>query len=166
MIYRMSDDQTVRVRTCNDHVLVTLAENPEKGAALNIEGTDHLLIVMPETPRSRGPVVAYFVPTKVAVLAVRKAHEEWMASNPNTGGQNRTWNIWFGDGGPSGANGFAQKWFQYRLSGSFDIDGSGRSKGLTGDRMKLSQVIANAKRQISVAAGVPESAIRITIDLS
>jgi hypothetical protein len=51
MIYRLSNGQTVRVRTCNDHVLVVLADESSETAKLNIEGTDHLLVIMPQTPR-------------------------------------------------------------------------------------------------------------------
>ena len=54
MQYALPNGETVRVRTCNDHVLVALAASARKGAALNIEGTDHLLIVMPEIPRTAG----------------------------------------------------------------------------------------------------------------
>ncbi len=88
MIYRRPDGQTVRVRTCNDHVLVVLADRPDEPAKLNIENTDHILIVMPETPRMRGRVHAYLVPTDDAVQAVRTAHAQWLAANPSTKGQN------------------------------------------------------------------------------
>ena len=96
MQYALPNGETVRVRTCNDHVLVALAASARKGAALNIEGTDHLLVVMPEIPRTGGSVIAYLVPTEIAVEAVRTTHADWLASNPNTKGKNRTWNIWFG----------------------------------------------------------------------
>src|SRR3989337_3478223 len=84
MKYRLANGETVRIRTCNDHVLVVLAESASAGAALNIEGTDHLLIVMTEIPRQAGPVIASFVPASVAVRAVRKAHADWLATNPAT----------------------------------------------------------------------------------
>src|SRR5690348_13725398 len=71
MVYRAPNGETVRVRTCNDHVLVAVASSPDESAKLNIEGTDKLLIVMPQVPRTSGPVVAYLVPTAVAVDAVR-----------------------------------------------------------------------------------------------
>lgn len=168
MIYKSPTGNTVRVRTCNDHVLVALADSPGKGARLNIEGTDNLLIVMPEVPRSRGPVIAYLVPTDVAVHAVRTTHEEWLATNPRTNGDNRTWNIWFDDAAPAKSNGFARKWAQYRIRGSFDLRTAVASAHLrrTNARGNLADVIAEAKRQIADAAGVPENAIRITIDLA
>jgi hypothetical protein len=169
MLYEAPDRTTVRVRTCNDHVLVVLAESPAPEAALNIEGTDHLLIVMPENPRSRGAIVAYLVPTEVAVQAARASHKEWLASNPNTAGKNRTWTLWFDDIGPSKANAFAEKWATYRLRGSIDLNEPDRAKTasrVNGSSNSLGQVIAAAKRQIASAAGVPESAVRITIDLA
>ena len=170
MIYRTATGERVRVRTCNDHVLVVLAESAEPEAALNIEGTDHLLIVMPEKPRTRGSVIAYFVPTAVAVQAARVTHKEWLASNPNTRGDNRTWNLWFDDEGPSKANGFADKWANYRLNGSIDLGKPSRAPHAlpkpNGGSTTLGEVIADAKRHIASVAGVPESAIRITIDLA
>lgn len=170
MIFKTSDNRTVRVRTCNDHVLVALADSSSPSAKLNIEGTDDLLIVMPETPRSRGPVIAYLVPTTVAVEAVRNTHADWLASDPRTKGDNRTWNIWFDDLGPSKANGFAKKWSNYRLPGSVDLSKDNQSERslskTNGAGNVLGKVIADAKRQIASAAGVPETAIRITIDLA
>ena len=71
MLYKMSDGQTVRVRTCNDHVLIAVADSPNPGARLNIEGTDWLLIVMPEVERTAGNIVAYLVPVQEAVAEVR-----------------------------------------------------------------------------------------------
>ena len=70
----------------NDHILIVVADKPAVGARLNIEGTDWLLIVMPEAERKAGNVVAYLVPTNEAVEAVRKGHLAWLSSNPNTKG--------------------------------------------------------------------------------
>lgn len=163
MIYSMPDGQSVRVRTCNDHILVTLADSAEEGAKLNIEGTDYLLIVMPEAERTHGPVMAYLVPTTVAVEAVRTTHRDWLASNPNTKGDNRTWNIWFDNSGPSKANGFAGKWAEYRLPGSADTRDTAPVPQAS--EAKLGDVIAIARRQIAHAAGVSPEAVRITLDL-
>ena len=161
MQYALLNGETVRVRTCNDHVLVALAASAKKGAALNIEGTDHLLIVMPEIPRTAGPVIAYLVPTDVAVEAVRTTHAHWLASNPNTKGKNRTWNIWFDKG--SVAGGFAEKWAKYRLPGSATTLGPTPSP--TAGRGTLGEVIAAAKQKIAAAAGVPIDAVKISVEL-
>jgi hypothetical protein len=161
MQYVLRNGETVRVRTCNDHVLVALAASPRKGAALNIEGTDHLLIVMPEIPRTAGSVIAYLVPTKVAVEAVRSTHADWLDSNPNTKGKNRTWNIWFDEA--SKAGGFAEKWAKYRLQGSTSSLKSTPSPAATSGT--LGDVIAAAKQQIADAAGVPIDAVKITVEL-
>jgi hypothetical protein len=167
MLYRTADGKTVRVRTCNDHVLVAVADSPEPEAKLNIEGTDSILIVMPEIPRSPGPVMAYFVPTAVAVEAVRSTHRDWLASNPSTKGENRTWNIWFDDNAPSKASGYAQKWAEYQLNGSANtqISVESRTESLTGGALTLGDVIAEAKRRIAAVAGVPATAVKITLDI-
>lgn len=162
MIYRLPDDRTVRVRTCNDHVLVVLAETPDQNANLNIENTDLLLIVMPEVPRTRGPVHAYLVPTDVAVQAARTTHAQWLASNPSTKGQNRTWNLWFDDNGPAKANGFARTWASYRLQAKPSHVASSASS--TAFNETLGDVIAACRRRIATAAGVPELAVKISID--
>ena len=166
MLYRTPDGETVRVRTSNDHVLVVVAESPEPGAKLNIEGTDKILIVMPEIPRSPGPIVGYFLPTAVAVEAAQSTHKEWLASNPSTKGENRTWNIWFDDDGPTKANGFAKKWSKYRVHGSATARPSHKNQieDISNSPATLGEVIADAKRRIAAVAGIPETAVRITLE--
>src|SRR5271166_6556214 len=90
MLYSLPNGETVRVRTCNDHILIVVADSPALDAKLNIEETDWLLIVMPEIERTPGKVIAYLVPTAVAVEASRQTHSEWLATNPNTKGNNTT----------------------------------------------------------------------------
>lgn len=167
MLYRTADGNTVRVRTCNDHVLVALADSPEPEAKLNIEGTDSILIVMPEIPRSPGPVMAFFIPAAVVVEAVRSAHRDWLASNPSTKGENRTWAIWFDDDGPAKSGGFARIWVEYRLKGSANaqISLESRADSLTRSTASLGEVIADAKQRIAAVAGVPETAVKITLDI-
>lgn len=168
MIYSLPQGQTVRVRTCNDHILVVLADRPSHDAKLNIEGTDFLLIVMPEIERTHGNVIGYLVPTSVAVDAARKTHQDWLATNPNTKGDNRTWNLWFDDDDPAKANGFAKKWEMHRLSGNVntqnvhetDCDKSTNGRPQTDLRGEVEQ----AKQRIAAAAGVAPSAVRITVD--
>src|SRR4051812_20285860 len=73
MIYQLPDKKTVRLRTSNDHLLVVLANSDDADAArVNVDGTDFLLVVMPERQRTPGPIVAYLVPVKVAVEACRR----------------------------------------------------------------------------------------------
>lgn len=165
MLYQLASRETVRVRTCNDHLLVVLADREAEDAKLNIEGTDFLLVVMPETPREFGPVMAYLVPTPVAVEAARTTHREWLASRPNTKGDNRTWNLWFDDAGPAKANGFAKKWGRYRLPGTASTSPQPQAQPAGVAATKLGEVIAAARRQIADAAGVPPEAVRISVDL-
>jgi len=53
--------------------------------------TDYVLIVMPEVERTQGKVIAYLVPTDVAVTEAKAEHSAWLKTNPNTKGDNRTW---------------------------------------------------------------------------
>jgi hypothetical protein len=166
MKFRLSNGETVRIRTCNDHVLVVLADSAEASAALNIEGTDHLLIVMPEVPRMEGAVIAYLVPTTVAVKAVRQAHSDWLDSKPSTKGNNRTWTIWF-NGGPAAHSDFAQKWAQYRLPTKVSTLAIGDSDGdlPTHGIRPLGRVIAEARKAIAEAAGVAIEAVKISVTM-
>ena len=164
MKYALTDGKTVRVRTCNDHVLVVLASTAEEGASLNIEGTDFVLIVMPETPRQAGPVIAYLLPTDLAVEDVRRAHTAWLNSGPATKGNNRTWNIWF-DEGPPGCSGFAIKWAKHRMSSQPRNGGEGRLAISARQSGSLGAVIARARSDIASAAGVPLDAVKITVVL-
>ena len=174
MLYRLPDGQTVRARTCNDHILIAVADSPTEGAKLNIEGTDWLLIVMPVVERMPGSVIGYLVPTAEAVDAVRRTHSEWLASNPNTRGKNTTWNLWFSPDGPEKARGFADKWAKYRLEGSISISkfaarsgadeerdvvvpGAGTQEGVRPLNM------ADAKRAVAAFYRVDLDAIEITI---
>jgi hypothetical protein len=165
MIYQMGDGARVRVRTCNDHLLLVLADaaDPET-AHLNVEGTDHVLIVMPERQRTPGPVVGYLVSASTVAAAARSAHKDWLATQPNTGGDNRTWTLWFNKDGPSKSNNFAEKWQQYRLRGSASAGSSVLPLG-SPSSAKLGDVIALARIQIAEAAGVPADRVKITIDM-
>src|SRR5436305_699929 len=66
MLYQLSNGETLRVRTCNDHVLIVVGDSPEPESMSNIEGTDWLLVVMPEIERTRGRVLAYLIPASEA----------------------------------------------------------------------------------------------------
>jgi hypothetical protein len=177
MIYELETGDKVRVRTCNDHILVVLADSADADAKLNIEGTEYLLIVMPLKERTPGPVIAYFLPTNVAVESARSSHVEWLASNPATSGNNRTWNLWFDDE-PTPWRGFAAKWRQYRVNGSAStatVDPTpAPASANTGApapyrtqvARSLGDVIAEARKQIADAAGVPIDAVKISVNLA
>lgn len=166
MKYQLDNGETIRVRTCNDHVLVVLADSTEDSAALNIEGTDYLLIVMPTIPRTDGSIITYLVPTDVAVKGVRQAHADWLKTSPSTKGNNRTWTIWFDDG-PVTYSGFAEKWSQYRLptSESTVTRRQVNELGSSRDTRPLGVVIAEARKAIAEAAGVAVEAVKITVAL-
>lgn len=162
MIYGMAGGQTVRLRTCNDHVLIIVADSPDNNARLNIEGTDWLLVVMPEVERTPGKTLSYLLPTSIVETEARKTHAEWLASNPNTRGENRTWNLWFGEEAPSKAKGYAQHWAKYRLALSSTIK-SGQSD-VRAPSENFRSEIERARQGIAELAGVPVEAVKITIN--
>lgn len=173
MMYKTPEGERVRVRTCNDHIIIVLAKEDAKGAKLNIEGTDYLLIVMPEAERTSGRVNAYLVPTHIAVKASRTSHQAWKDSNPNTKGDNKTWNLWFRTNGKTAMHSdYATKWAEYRLSGEAYTDpeiSAGTSGSVSGSATPVitnggfKAVIETARQMVSKAAGVPLDAVKITI---
>lgn len=166
MRYALANGETVRVRTCNDHVLIVLkvgdgATGDEK---LNIDETDWLLVVMPERPRTPGKVMAYLVPTAEAHKAAVNAHRKWLAMKPNTKGGNTTRNLWFEeDTTDTEWCGFHKKWSKYRLEGggsATEVAGLGEAPE-TGNVIKAE--VEAARQRISKAAGVSLDAVKITI---
>lgn len=165
MLYGLPNGETVRVRTCNDHLLIVVADRPDANANLNIEGTDWLLVVMPEKERTPGNMVSYLVPTSVAVAEARRTHREWLDSAPDTKGDNRTWNLWFRADGPGKANDYAAKWAGYRLNATPATKSETMPKpapARPGGNIK--EEVEKARRRIAEVAGVPVEAVRISID--
>jgi len=165
MKYTLANGETVRVRTCNDHILIVLSDKHYgSDAKLNIEGTDWLLLVVPEVERTPGNVRAYLVPTSVAVEAARSSHNQWLDSNPNTRGDNRTWNLWFRD--DEKTDNFDKVWSQYRLKGHAETQQAVGSAPVSDDPVNVKAEVESARQRISRAAGVPPEAVRITIDFA
>jgi hypothetical protein len=163
MIYSRPDGKTVRVRTCNDHILIVLGDQASGNAKLNIEGTDWLLVVMPENERTGGKVLAYLVPTSVACAAARLTHQNWLNGHPNTKGNNKTWNLWFCSDGPAKANNFDAHWRQYLLAGDVRTDAPPANPSDVAEG-SVKVEVETARQRISKAAGVPPGAVRISID--
>jgi hypothetical protein len=169
MMYSLPDGKSVRVRTCNDHILIVLADKASKEAKLNIEGTDYLLVVMPEVERTPGKVRGYLIPTTVAVEASRSSQQAWLDSNPNTKGDNKTWCLWFRKD-PNDSNiwyDYETKWAKYRLKGEAYTHATASNAV---DAVAVNAVEGNvkaevemARQRISRAAGVTPEAVRITI---
>ena len=169
MLYSMPNGESVRVRTSNDHILVVVADNPTPDAHLNIQGTDWLLIVMPEVERAEGKVIAYLVPAKEAV---RASHRAWLSSNPETKGRNTTWNLWFdhsysGMAGREEMHGYAEKWAMYRLSGDISTeDIASMFSGRPNDMGSIQAEVEVARQRIARAASVSPDAVKISVDFT
>jgi hypothetical protein len=140
-----------------------LSEESSTDAKLNIEGTDWLLVVMPEVERTPGKVIAYLVPTKEAVEAAKRGHQEWLATKPNTKGPNRPWNLWFDTNGASKPNnGFETKWSKYRLRGEGEA-AQPVGFGQNTEPGNVKAEVETARQRISKAAGISPDAVKITI---
>lgn len=162
MLYGLPNGQTVRMRTCNDHVLIVVADSPSADAKLNIEGTDWLLLVMPEKERTVGKTFAYLLPVEEVEREARRTHREWLATQPNTKGKNTTWNLWFKKDGPGKANDYATKWACYKLDTSIEILEQANIK--VSGPLNVRAEVENARKRIAAAAGVPVEAVKITIN--
>jgi hypothetical protein len=172
MLYALTDGKTVRVRTCNDHVLIVVADTPStQDARLKIEGTDKLLIVMPVVEHTPGKVLAYLVPTKDAVLAMRGEHQRWLETQPNTGGKNTTWALYFGERKPATATNFQDEWSRFLLAGGVVISANGilvqagAPASGTGAVGTIQDEVEAARRRIAAAAGVSPAAVKIAIEV-
>ena len=175
MLYAMPNGESVRIRTSNDHILVVVADRPTDDAHLNIQGTDWLLIVMPEVERAAGKVIAYLVPTEEAVEAVRKSHRAWLDSNPDTSGKNTTWNLWFdhsysGMASRQGKHEYAERWAKYRLAGDISTEDLVSTRadeaGENGGSGNIRTEVEAARQRIAHAACVPPNAVKISIDFA
>ena len=113
-LYGLSDGETERIRTCQRHVLLVNADRPNPDAKLDIEGTDLLLVAMPEKERTEGKIIVFLIPTSEAVVEMRRAAKKWLATNPATKGQNMTWTLAFKD--MTAHENYAVKWEGYRLN--------------------------------------------------
>jgi hypothetical protein len=176
-LYRQSDGKTVRLYCSNDRVLIGRAQTADAEATLTMEdGADFLLLVMPRTKRTPGPVEAYLVPMEVAVAAVKAAHRAWSALGRTASTDHASTtvarNLWFDKDGPPTSDDYATKWAIYRLPGSIAVKASAALEAAqqvaahkhNGDS-KLGDVIAAARQQIALAAGVSPDAVKISVDL-
>ena len=171
MIFAMENGETVRVRTCNDHVLIVVADKPAENANLNIEGTNWLLIVMPAVERTAGRIIAYLVQTEIVASAIREGHKNWLNSNPNTKGKNTTWNLWFdknyyGNDGRLEKHKYFEKWAEFRLEGevsSLEIENELISQQ-QGNSVTIKKEIETARRRIAHAAAVLPEAVKIFVE--
>lgn len=167
MLFSLQNGETVRARTCNDHILIVVADSTDGDANLNIEGTDWLLYIVPKEERMAGKVVAYLLPTRETVAEVRKKHWEWIDSNPNTKGSNTTWNLWFQPNGHEKANNYGQKWSKYRLQGEASTEPHSEAASIAEEPIQSSNIkgkVEAARQRIAHVAGVPFEAVKITID--
>ncbi|MBO6946394.1 MAG: hypothetical protein JJ855_00325 [Rhodospirillales bacterium] len=175
MIYAMQDGRTVRIRTSNDHVLMVVADSPDVDAPVNIEGTDMLLVVMPETERTPGRVIAFLVPSARAAEDAREGYRQWLERNPRTKGNNTTRTLWFDSDLSEASHGFMERWAEYRLAAGTEVSPPEtsppprRATGIpdrndAGGRL-LRDVVEDAKRLIADAAGVAPENVHITISM-
>lgn len=185
-LYRRPDGGRVRLYCSNDRVLIGRAQSADPEAKLKMEdGADFLLLVMPRRKRQPGPVEAYLVPMAVAAAAVKEAHRQWRevgreagrSTSPGHDAESRAEgnlarNLWFDKDGPPTSDDYASKWSAYRLPGSISVKASAAIEAAqqvaaqkSNGEHKLGEVIAQARAQIAVAAGVAPEAVKISVDL-
>lgn len=114
-LYRTADGRVVRLRTNNDRLVIAATSDTSPEARLDLEGCDLLLVAVPQHKRERGPIEVYLVPIGEVRRAFAHAHADWLASNPQTAGDNRTWQLALDNGKPVSASHFADTWRCHRL---------------------------------------------------
>lgn len=171
MIFAMEDGRTVRLRTTNDPILICVAKTNDVESKLNVEGTDFLLLAMPEIARTPGTILVYLVPTQRVVNDVRESHKAWLATNPRTKGDNHTRNIWFEDKGTAWS-GFHDKWSEYRTIIEAEALPSFRpeEKTITSEQQALTpkpetvaEIINRTTHEISQITGIKADKIKIEL---
>ena len=163
-IYEMNNGETIRVRTCNDHVLLIAAENDGTYENMSIKGTDWILVVMPEIERTQSNIMAYLIPTDIAVEEARKILSEWTAIGSKTRGEHVTWYLFFSGDKGKRAYGYHEKWKQYLMESNKAILPKEPRPQTEEAINPLKQEIDIARHRIAKAAGVPAESVRISID--
>ena len=183
-IGKMKNGETVRVRTCKMHGFVCNppANKPrnEKGERkLNIEGTDWVLYIMLDTPYTPGKVRAYLLPTKELVEEFRNVHRDRLESMDDS--NNNPLNLFLWNKDYEGRVTYEQKWKKYRLEGeastgvrepvlveeeliSQEEEESEYSENSDNSIGSINTEIKTARQRIARIAGVPEEAVKVTID--
>jgi hypothetical protein len=166
MMYRMSDGGSVRVRTCNDHILVVIATASNNRPTLNIEGTDYLLFVVPQVERTKGAIEAYLLPTLEVSRSVRSAYADTLSKIDGIHNHSTTCNLWLADG-EGAAFGFRSRWAAFRLTGASASITTSRTAPAkpASPPTTLGDAIEAAKEQIARAAGVPLDRVKITVEV-
>ena len=102
-IYTMSNAkgsiETIRLKTNNGQILMVKSDDLHPDSNLNIDDTDWILLTMPKVKNESKGIIGFLIPTKAAVERIRKSHKYWLASDPNTAGDNKTWKLEFNEYG-------------------------------------------------------------------
>jgi len=179
MIYKLSSGETVRLRTSNDPVLVVAVEPSDVGPKLNIEGTDKLLLVMPEQPLNRWEnIVGYLMPTSEVIAAIKSSYPKFFDRQTNRLKTKQALTLSFEDSGkPSG--GFEGKWERYLLpmkcpARAFqdEVKPVQKVKKVSSPRQRpkgqpetVNDVIAEARERISEITKVPIKSVKVSVSL-
>jgi hypothetical protein len=177
MLYKLQTGATVRVRTSNDPVLVVGAESTDNGLKLNISGTDFILLVMPEKPRTWGEVKGYLIPTSEAISAIKSANPTAFTGRQENHQKGTALTIWFQSSDRLDSN-FNEKWLKYLLKSRVDAsdyqdlheDNHGervkKKKARTAkNNMTVGDVIDEARKRISTITGLPVKSVKIEVRL-
>jgi hypothetical protein len=119
---------------------------------------------MPEKERTQGRIIAYLIPTAEAVAEARRTHRDWLASNPNTKGDNKTWTLGFRPDGKH-ENNFSVVWAKHRLDSAVEVFDTAKTQA-DAEPNSIKAEVENARRRIAKVAGVPVEAVRIMINFA
>ncbi|WP_441280271.1 hypothetical protein [Bradyrhizobium sp. 63_E2_N1_3] len=165
--YLLPDGRTVRGRTCNLHQVPMVRTKTEvsydgipERILRGVKETDFILAAVPEVERTPGSIKAFLIPTEVVLEQIHAAERVGR----------KDWSLRLNE----------PIWAKYRLPGTAysatipsdseadDMDEEPETEGETAPirSLSLGEVIANARQAIAEVAGVPVSAVKISIDLS
>jgi hypothetical protein len=152
--YRRPDGKIVLIRTCKRRNVLANSVGYTPNDPIDIEGRqDFVGLAVPG--RRRAPDEFYEVPDPVVIDGLRAGMAEWCPDHPN--GKSKVRQISF-DGDPQSAiTGYAEKWGHYRLAQPLAIPAPASDV--------RANAVVQARRMVATAFAVPESTVRIAINL-
>jgi hypothetical protein len=161
-LYHMPNGQTVRLRTnTKARAVMSKADGFDANDAIHIEGQQDFLLVA--VPGPDDTVDCALLPSEQTIAYLREAHRDWQEIQTNGRGKSDVRIIHFDEKPQRQGHSFGWFFEQHRIKPAADAPAAPLSARLHPNRVELERAVTKAKREIAPIAGVPESAVSISI---